>query len=418
MTTTGKQIDLEEQADLVATAQSEMIGRLAGALAVGQDRALRERLAVLAGAKPGEPFQIAQLRRQAWIKVEDAGVSVHRERIFGLVSVDMDDVLRADAALSGEFDRSLFATSATSQAERLLRPVFEPSPLMSREEFQALRRWSPLLEHLSYRCAMLISDITDTLRPRIMRIINDGIPPNSTVLHVYWNSIHTAAHLILISSAREARPWLGGLANHFVWTTWTPTFGLTRERTFWLAAVAARSVIAFGETVVEGYFRTLSQSVYPMTTFDALFGLTAIALDNPSARNEILNEVLSLRADQIRRNRAYAEYFEKIYENAVSMMSRTLEDKWNVTEFSELHWRVGSAKGMGTRAALLGDPTDLLVSKKYGGFSMLPFVVATSIEDHYPKLASVPMREIPQAKIQDMFRRAWMSDDAVKQRLH
>jgi hypothetical protein len=85
------------------------------------------------------------------------------------------------------------------------------------------------------------------------------------------------------------------MANSFVWENWTPSFVLLRERTFWLAAIAVRSAAAFGESVVEGYLRRLSQAKHPMMVFDALFGLTAIALANPSSKALILTELSGLR---------------------------------------------------------------------------------------------------------------------------
>ena len=68
--------------------------------------------------------------------------------------------------------------------------------------------------------------------------------------------------------------------GQFDWINWTPTFTLLRERTVWLAACAARSAAAFGEPVVERYLSPLGRASHPFKIFDALFGLTAIALGN------------------------------------------------------------------------------------------------------------------------------------------
>src|SRR6202043_1893948 len=103
-----------------------------------------------------------------------------------------------------------------------------------------------------------------------------------------WQLAQAVGQLTLLASSNEARPWLASMAKSFVWENWTPSFVLLRERTFWLAAIAARSAAAFGESVVEGYLRRLSQAKHPMMTFDALFGLTAIALANPSSKASIL----------------------------------------------------------------------------------------------------------------------------------
>jgi len=60
-------------------------------------------------------------------------------------------------------------------------------------------------------------------------------------------------------------------------------------------AIAARSAAAFGESVVEGYLKRLTQAKHPMMVFDAFFGLSAIALANPSSKAAIIAELRSLR---------------------------------------------------------------------------------------------------------------------------
>jgi hypothetical protein len=75
------------------------------------------------------------------------------------------------------------------------------------------------------------------------------------------------------------------MAKSFTWTNWTPTFPLVRERTVWLSAAAARSAIAFGAAVVDRYVDALVRATHITQLFDALFGLTAIALsDQDEAR--------------------------------------------------------------------------------------------------------------------------------------
>jgi hypothetical protein len=76
-------------------------------------------------------------------------------------------------------------------------------------------------------------------------------------------------------------------------------------------------------------------------------------------------------------------------------------------EFRELHWLAGSAMGMATRPALIGDPTALSASGEYLGFSMLPFVADSSLDQHFPKFPAYSEKEISGGKIAAVFRRAW-----------
>jgi hypothetical protein len=59
----------------------------------------------------------------------------------------------------------------------------------------------------------------------------------------------------------------------------------------WLAACAARSAAAFGEPVADKYWRKLSATTRAMKAFDALYGLTSIALSEPSIGRSILLKV-------------------------------------------------------------------------------------------------------------------------------
>src|SRR5260370_30473945 len=191
------------------------------------------------------------------------------------------------------------------------------------------------------------------------------------------------------------------MANRLAWKERTPSFVLLRERTFWLAAIAARSAAAFGEPVVEGYLRRLSQAKHPMMVFDALFGLTAIALANPSSKAPILTELNGLRDANLALTRDYGVYLIS-HESAVRVLSGPPVEP---QEFRELHWRAGSAKGMATRPALVGDPAALSASGEYLGFSMLPFVADSFHDEHFPKFPASPETEISRRKLAPIFPR-------------
>ena len=198
------------------------------------------------------------------------------------------------------------------------------------------------------------------------------------------------------------------MANSFVWETWTPSFVLLRERTFWLAAIAAKSASAFGESVVENYLRRLAKAEHPMMVFDALFGLTAIALANPSSKASILTELKQLRGANIALDRHQTLYLIS-QQSSIRILSAPEVER---REFRELHWQTGSSKGMATRSALVGDPAALSASGEYLGFSMLPFVIDSFHDEHFPKFPAVSEKEISRSKIAGVFRRAWVAEPA------
>jgi hypothetical protein len=84
-----------------------------------------------------------------------------------------------------------------------------------------------------------------------------------------------------IASSPAAGPWLAEMASSFTWKEWTPAFVLSREKTLWLMAAAAKSAAAFGEPVLDRYLGKLSRLDHPVKSFDALLGLVAIGLDRP-----------------------------------------------------------------------------------------------------------------------------------------
>jgi hypothetical protein len=401
--------DIEKMVELLGAARTEMVTQLAAAMAITRDARLRGRLGEIAAVDPGQEFLIGQLKNQSWLKVGGHGYAVDRKRQTGLSAVDLDEVLRTLPEFERSLQDSMQRTHAMKDAYNLLEPLFQPSPIQSRSNFNEIFRWAPLLEQLAYKAAMRILHVLDALRS-VVRLELSGAPGiGATSLHAYWQLVHALGQLTLLASSNEARPWLASMAKSFVWENWTPSFVLLRERTFWLAAIAARSAAAFGESVVEGYLRRLSQAKHPMMTFDALFGLTAIALANPSSKAPILTELSGLRDANLALTRDHDVYLIS-YESAVRVLSGPPIEQ---QEFRELHWRAGGAKGMATRPALIGDPTARSGSGEYLGFSMLPFVAYSSHGEHFPTYSE---KQISRGKIAAAFRRAWVAEPATPAR--
>src|ERR1700730_2980538 len=404
--------DIEKMVELLGAARTEMVTQLAVAMAITRDARLRGRLGEIAAIDPGQEFVIGQLKKQSWLKVGGNGYTVDRKRQDGLSVIDLDEVLRTLPEFERSLQDSMQRTHATRDSYNILEALFEPSPIQSRSNFNVIFKWAPLLELIAYKVAMRILQILDTLRS-VVRLELSGAPGiGATSLHTYWQLVHALGQLTLVASNNEARPWLADMANSFIWESWTPSFVLLRERTFWLAAIAARSAAAFGESVVEGYLRRLSQARHPMMIFDALFGLTAIALANPPSKAQILVELNGLRDANLALARDHSIYLISC-ESAVRVLTGPSVGQ---REFRELHWRAGSATGMATRPALVGDPTALSASGEYLGFSMLPFVADSSHDEHFPKFPAQSEKEMSRGKIAAAFRRAWVAQPASRAR--
>jgi len=401
---------LHETMAFIARDHAEMVNTLAIALAIESDRSLQVQLQKLARASDGQSFMVSQLRSRAWLKLgNDRRITVHRERVDGLKTVDLDLALGSNPDLTDTLQHTLSRT-ALATASELLDPVWEMDAMPSREQYAVLRQWAPLLEQLAYKSSARILNLLDALRPEIIKHLTAGAQGTNPRLSAYWSGLHVVAHLTLLASEPEARPWLTDMASQFRWTMWTPTFPLLRERTVWLAACAARSAVAFGEPVIGQYLTTLSKAEHPMKAFDALFGLVAIALDDQAAAGPIVLELQSFRDTLLDRSWAYFNYFELAYNDAIRTISRPDPgDRIADVEVEGLHLLPQSILGLATPAALRMDPAHFSPSGQFVGFSMLPVIISTMLEDHYPAAsASRASLDVSEDEIADIVRRAWI----------
>ena len=401
---------LDETMAFIARDHAEMVNTLAIALAIESDRSLQVQLQKLAQASADQWFMVSQLRSGAWLKLgNDRGITVHRERVDGLKTIDLDLALGSHPDLTNRLQHTLSGT-ALATARELLDPVWEMDAMPSREQYAVLRRWSPLLEQLAYKSSARILNFLDALRPEIIKHLTAGAQGTDPRLSAYWSGLHVVAHLTLLASEPEARPWLTDMASQFRWTMWTPTFPLLRERTVWLAACAARSAVAFGEPVIGQYLATLSQAEHPMKAFDALFGLVAIALGRKIAAASILSEIRSSKQALGGRHVAYAGYLRMVYDDAIRVISEVASREQAAdAEIRNLDWRVQPRIGFATRAALCTDPASFSASGRFVGLSILPIVVSAAPEEYYCATATL-WRDfgVSGQDIVGIIRRAWV----------
>jgi len=364
-------IQLHETMVSVAADRAEMVEALALALAIESDGSLQAGLRNLAQASNGEPFMVRQFRSPVRLKLgNDPYVTVHRERLDGLVTVDLALALASRPGLTDTLKHALSRTGLPS-ATKLLDPLWEMGGIPSREEYAALRRWSPLLEQLAYKSGARLAILLDSLRPEIKRNLADA-ENASLQFFLYWSVLHVMANLILLASDSQSRLWLNEMASRLGWTMWTPTLPLLRERTVWLAAAAARSAIAFGEPVIGQYLTTLSKAEHPMKAFDALFGLVAIALDRKDSAASILSDIRALKQAFLGWHVAHADYFRMEYEDAMRTISEARAGGETSLEMQELCWRSQSRVGFATRAALRSDPPAFPLRVDLWGFLYCP----------------------------------------------
>jgi hypothetical protein len=389
---------------------TEIARVLAVALAMGADRGLKETLRKLSGARPGSAFAVSQPNGCGWLSVDANRVVAGRHRPEGVALVE-ESALRAHGpSIARTMADALSQSTALADAAKLVRPLLGPAEVPSRQEFAALLPWTPALEQTAYKTAASIAMTLDLLRPYIVDCLRAGEPVRPELLRQYWQRMHAAAQFFLLASDSAAGSWLGEMAAQFDWINWTPTFTLLRERTTWLAACAARSAAAFGEPVIQRYLSTLAKTVHPFKVFDALFGLTAIALSNPSLARSIAGELHLLRrlADGV--GGAPSSPVLRIYDDAVDLIEGTAD--WagsDAGEIEALGWKAGSPAGLATKPALRTDPAIVTQSGHLLGFIILPTALTTPVAHFNPvrRIAHGTRQSTPTAVIEEVLRGAW-----------
>ena len=387
---------------------NEMVRRLSCAIALEQDAPLQAKLARKAGAAHNGLLTVLIPKSEAWLSL-GAGRSprVHRDAPLGIIPIKFEELARRDGAIGETLTAAIDRTQANDQAAKLLGPFFDLEPGPTRAQMRDLLKWAPVLEQVAYRYTARTTTLLDRLRPELLTAADEPSAARDQKLLEYWSLLHTGGHFSLLASSAEARPWLTGMAQSFTWETWTPTFPLLRERTLWLAAVGARSAVAFGEPVIEPYLTALALANHPLRTMDALCGLVAIALDQERTAPAILAELVKARDILSRQTRSDGPLMRVLIDSAIQTLrepqraARELIEDWPVAD----HWSQ-KANGLLNTIALRLDPTEVLPSKSTVGLIALPVLAAMGTAAYYPE---EPTRELamPPQVIAAILSRAW-----------
>lgn len=377
----------------------DLLGWLASSFALAEDVQLQAEVRRRAGVEASAPLMVALPETGAWIHLDgDGAAAVRRDPIPGLrqqrFQVEGPEHAPLRQALAAAIQRS----DATAWAVKLLTPIFDVAGSPARAEIAALLEWSPVLERIAYRYYAKTIALLDRVRPRVIAAIAAGRAGSDPDALAYWSGLHVASHLCLIAAGAEARPWLSAIAAQSDWTAWTPSLPLVRERTLWLAAVAAKSASAFGEAATPIYLSALDQADHPLKVFDALMGLMAIALADADAADEVVTAIRKHRP--ILAGPAYAAQAEAMacaalatIEQVAVERGRPLPDAEFLNEFS-VRW----------------DPMSAFRSGRPLGFSALPALVRTDVALWYPPARRVDLRLSP-ADLPATLARAWIAEE-------
>jgi hypothetical protein len=401
---------------------NELFARLTFAITVEQDTQLHSRIRGFARVRASDPLMVLLPRSDAWLKI-DAGrpATVQRAPIPGLVQVNLDVAATQDGVLRTDLMAATNRTKATSQALQLLTPLFDGDQIPNREQVRILIKWAPAIERVAYRFCALTTELLDRLRPPLVLGLSKpgGVPGEKLV--EYWNFAHIMGHLTLLASPRDAHSWLTGLANSFEWVNWTPTFPLLRERTLWLSAVAARSAVAFGESTIDKYLATFARAEHPLKSFDALFGLLAIALDQKSMAPHVVTEIQRIRRGASHRGAPFDALTDTMTDTALNVLRNPATARLQFDQIGSLAMdrQSRATGGFLTPAALRQDPTQILLSGEMLGLLALPTFVGAPAQTYYP-LSSIPTFGVSPSphEIAAVIGRAWVPEGIAPPTVH
>ncbi|WP_050385568.1 hypothetical protein [Bradyrhizobium pachyrhizi] len=381
-------------------------------LALENDLTIRQGLRRAAACSTDRPLILKLPHVPAAMEISPTGELRALRQHGASLDHELDALLAGSPELSARM--RLVRVKARELANDLLVPLVFPGSLPSRAEFHSVFKWAPLIEMPAYAFGSHTLSILEELRAGAKAEALSGRSENGA-LAGYYAAVHTMANFMLMGSLSQAAPWLSEMAGSFVWNKWTPSFALTRERTMWLAAAAAKSAAAFGPTVVDFYCRVLSTAPHVFNVFDSLFGLAAIALSYEDAHQEIL-EAITFHADaSAARYIVGREYSTIAFRSAIDLLSRPRSERFDSVAMDRLGWKVsGASDGLASRQAFRIDPTEIDADGRMFGFKALPSILNVSPVQHYPRSkARISRLRLEKSELLELMNRAWAQSSAA-----
>ena len=414
------QSKVELAAEAAGADVAQLIEIVSVALAAEADMALRETLRQASNCPPDQALILQLPTVPAALEIAADGL-LRPLRTDGTTGVPQLEVLVSGQDPPNSRAQVAEACAKTEPSARaLLASFFLPGSLPSRSTFEAVRRWAPLIEAPAYRFAARTSATLDAWRSAALREAANGPLPPQSVISLYYPLIHSAAHLTLVSSDLGAGEWLADLVRSFEWINWTPSFPLTRERTVWLAAAAAKSAAAFGPDVVDRYLGALADGQHAYKVFDALFGLASIAMAHDRVLVPITKAIAAAQDASVSRITAGAEQAPWMFRSALGVLQRWEDDRSaDPVALGQLGWDADASGGLATRQALRLDPSVIDARGQVLGFGALPTIMQAPPGEHYPPRSPLRSPLLPgHQELARLLTRAWGPSPKVLETLH
>ncbi|MFG1427976.1 hypothetical protein [Roseixanthobacter glucoisosaccharinicivorans] len=236
------------QPDLYSLQEAVALG-----MALGQRKslALVTALRAFAVAEPDEPITFRFSGTDGGLLVASDGRTTP---VFDPVgrSITLEQVRTEQPLLMAELSAAW--SQMLGAAKAVLRPLFEPARIPNRKEFEAIAHWMPLTIVVSYRLATRLIDVVQTLRDGALRVVPTAKRGGCEALTNYYSLLSTCAHLLLLASPPDGRPWFADMAKTVAWVKDSDRVALARAHALAVSRLGAvrRSVWAGGGRPLRG----------------------------------------------------------------------------------------------------------------------------------------------------------------------
>ncbi|WP_156126737.1 hypothetical protein [Burkholderia sp. 9120] len=184
----------------------------------------------------------------------------------------------------GEIDpiaEAIREIGARETAQEWIHNVTGEPGSLTRSTFSQLSRWIDFYAPLAYRWITLASMRLEADRAGLKKSVKQRDIAQEHSVQFYVRTIDAIGALMMLVCSSKDRTWLQDMAFDLPWYSWTPSLRLCRERSFVPAIQGAIAASAFGPPVLERYLDILETSRTPLSSFDAVLGMTAIARKHP-----------------------------------------------------------------------------------------------------------------------------------------
>jgi hypothetical protein len=393
---------IEELEDTLNAQLASLTWMVMVAMLLSADRNLLSRL-----GKGNTPNAISFGPDGPWLLPQEGRPPlVQRQRPLG-PCVSLRQALETDEDLGGTLNTLGRQGGIEAYAEDMLRPVLSDCGLPTRQHMEDIQVWAPIFERTAFSANCTLQLLLDCTRPDVVHSLSvSTASPVQRIL--YWGRIRLMGRLSLLCMTPDS-DWLRGADKKYVWKTWTPSKPLLKERSVWMAVIAARAAAAFGQPAIAAYRGILQNAANPVDALDAVFGLAAIGYSCIESREHAIEAIVS--SEKSANNIGWFGLTETARSQALAMLRRP--DQWR--DKAKKRWPCAAehAPSLSSRTIMIADPFTASIDGSWEALLAIPIGLSESTPQLFPEHAESD-DVISLQDFDALITRAWLADPSEK----